>query len=169
MPIDIDQAAATSLNKAAANVKTTSTREITKETGIKPQKKVREVIVIHKARRTRLVAVVEAKPRVFNLIEFVQPSKRNTLAFRQRKGVSAKAWGKPKEYAKTFIARGQNSGKLLVFKRTADKPAKPKEVRGPSVPGTFIQDKIERANRKRIDEQWPKTFEHEIQRKLKKY
>jgi len=163
-----EAAASRALNKTIASAKTQATRTISKETGIKPQKKVREVLVVSKARRTKLVAVLEAKPRVFNLIEFVSPSRRNSRSFRKNSGVTAKAWGRSKLYPRTFVGRGRSSGKMLVFKRTSSKPSVPKEVKGPSVPRSFVQRKIQQAIVRRAEEQWLKNYQHEINREISK-
>lgn len=140
---EIDKQASRALNKAASKVRTKATRQIAKETGIKPQKKIRDRILIAKANRNRLVSSVIAKALAENLIEFVVPSKRNTTAFRKQIGVQHKAY-KRKQFADgAFIGSGKNSGKMMVFKRQGPgRDSKLKSVYGPNIKSSFIEKRV---------------------------
>lgn len=157
----IPKANVTALNKTADNVKTKAVQEISKITGFK-QKIVRKQIKIFRASRTNFLARLIAIGEAVNLIEFVTPAKTNAKAFRKRKGVTAKAWGKTKEYKGTFIAPGKSSGKFLVFARTS-KGRYPIEAKwGPSVPHTFIKDKVNKAMKAVISIRFPKHFDQAL-------
>lgn len=58
-----------------------------------------------------------------------------------KKGVTAKAWGKRKSYAGSFIAT-MRSGHKGVFTRKGKARLPVKELWGPSVPGTFAQEAV---------------------------
>lgn len=158
----IPAAAATALNKTIKTVESAAVKEISTETGIRPQKKVRDAMKIYAASRNRLVAAVRAFPNAINLIEFVTPSRRHPGAFRKAKGVTAKAWGKAKVYEGAFIAYGSGSGKALVYARKTKKRMPIRALPGPSIPKTFVQRKVDEVMRKRAGEAWIKNIQHEI-------
>ncbi|MFQ5510095.1 MAG: phage tail protein, partial [Leptospirillia bacterium] len=136
----VPKAASMAINRVAITVRKESVRGISRATSLK-QKRVREAVVIAlKARRTNLVAVVAARPKGINLIEFVTKGKRVPGVFRRRAGVSAKAWGERRVYKGTFVGRGRNSGKPLVFTRTSAAPKPLKSIHGPSIPRTFVRE-----------------------------
>ena len=107
----VQKALVTSLNKMGKEVMTQAKRELKDATGLKAGT-VAKKMAKDKARRNDETYTIRIKSRYLNLIEF---NARQT-----KKGVSAKAWGKRKNYRGAFIGRGQNSGKELVFKKVRD-------------------------------------------------
>ncbi|MDH5528029.1 MAG: phage tail protein [Nitrospirota bacterium] len=158
----VPKAASMAINRVAITVRKESVRGISKATSLK-QKRVREAVVIAvKARRTHLVAVVAARPKGINLIEFVTKGKRVPNAFRRKAGVSAKAWGERKVYKGSFVGRGRNSGKPLVFARTSAQPRPLKTIHGPSIPRTFVQEEINRVMVATASRRWPIEFDRAL-------
>jgi len=150
----IEKATVSALNKVARSVKTASHREISKQTGI-PQGKFSKSIVISKASKFKLSAAVIALPsRAFNLIEFVTKGKRKIGGFRKKIGVTAKAWGKKKEYKGTFIGTGKTSGKFLVYARTSDKARPIKAIHGPHIPTSFLNKIVMRTMKAKVKERF---------------
>jgi len=158
----VPKAASMAINRVAITVRKESVRGISKATSLK-QKRVREAVVIAvKARRTNLVAVVQARPKGINLIEFVTRGKQVPSAFRRKAGVSAKAWGERKVYKGSFVGRGRNSGKPLVFARTSAQPKPLKTIHGPSIPRTFVQEEINRVMVATASRRWPIEFDRAL-------
>ena len=163
---EVPKAASHALNRAAKKGRTVSTRTIAKQANIRPQRKVRDRIVVKRATWHRLGASIRALPRVFNLIEFVVPSKRKPGAFDTKRGVEAKAWGTKKRYPGTFIARGRGSGKPLVFVRTSSKRYPIRPVYGPSIPHEFVRRTTERAIRDAVRASFRKDFLRDLRRRI---
>lgn len=173
----IKPATAAALNKTIRTVQSATTKEISRITGIKPQKRIREKLIIIKATRLMLTAKINAKPAGINLIEFVTPSKRNPQAFRVKtrkgfkySGVKAKAWNKQTEYKGTFIGKAKNSGKMLVYSRIdkTNPRSKIEAKHGPSIPVTFLNYQVQRMMDSLGRITWAKNIEHEIQWRLSK-
>lgn len=172
----IPAATAAALNRTAATVRTEATRDIAQRTGLKVSY-IREKLSIVKATRLGLTAIVKANRKGINLIEFVDPGKRNTTSFRKRdkqgafksKGVTAKAWGRRTEYKGTFIGTGKGSGKALVFARTGSgRNAKLKTIHGPSIPQTFINKVVVQHMKEVIEREFGKNFSHELKWRMEK-
>ena len=158
----VDKAAARSINRTASKVQTISRREVAKKVGL-PQKKFKRNLAISvKATQHKLFAQVAAKGKEFNLIEWVTPSKKKVGAFRKKKGVISKPYGKKREFKGAFIGKGKNSGKLLVFQRTSKKRDSIKAMYGPSIPKTFIQKEIIKVIKKEAGGTWKKEFAHNL-------
>lgn len=152
----IPKATVQALNRTATGVKTDATRSVSKETGIK-QKDVRQELKVWKASKLKQVAEVNARTgKAKNLIHFVSPSNRKPNHFNQRKtlksgrkgkykarGAKARAWGKTKTYEGTFIGKGKDSGKDLVFARTTSRRTPLKSIMGPSIRNTFDSRKMQ--------------------------
>lgn len=159
------------LNHAGKKVVTKAVKNIAKKSGIKPQRKVRDRIRLTKSNFHTLRVVVSVSKKVINLIEFVTPAKRKVGAFRKKKGVTAKAWGKKPEYNSTFIGRGRNSGKALVLARDGD-TGKVKAIHGPIVSNLFINKAINRllrtAGRKEFLKEWRRLAGTAIHKHLNK-
>lgn len=165
----IDKAAARSINRTASKVRTISRRAVSKQMGL-PQKKFKQAVDISvKANPRSLFAQIKAKGKEFNLIEWVTPAKKKVGAFRKKKGVVSKPYGKRREYRGAFIGRGRSSGKLLVFMRTSKKRNSLKAMYGPSVPKTFIQKEIIKAMRNVARKTWQKEFANNLKYYLSKY
>lgn len=168
-PKVVKPAANASLNKTIKTVRTTATREISAETGIKPQKKARENLKITRSNFRTMTAFIQALPFAPNLIKYVAPSKRRYGAFASKTGVVAKAWGNKKTYKGTFIGSGRGSGTPLVYRRTGPTRRSAIEaVPGPSVPSTFVKEKITSSMERIASAQWLKNMKRELKFRLSK-
>lgn len=158
----IDKAASRAINRTAAKIQTSARREVSKKIGL-PQKVFKKNLSISiKATPRSLYANVLAKGKELNLIEFVTPAKKVVGAFRKKKGVTAKPYGKKKEFKGAFIGRGKNSGKTLVYMRTSKKREPIKVMYGPSIPKTFIQKQIIKHMKQIAGDTWKKEFAHNL-------
>jgi len=179
----IDRAAVQALNKTIRSVQVIAVTEVSKETSLKPKRKVRQRMKIHRATRSTMTATLDATVgNPVNLIEFVAPSRRKVGAYRNRtktgkfrhKGVRARRGrsGKIKVHKGTFIGKGKNSRKLLVFARQSrgGMNRKPKIVGIPGyqVKTGFIQKHIDRAMKKHAQKRWRIEFQRSITLQLAK-
>lgn len=164
---EVPKAASRALNRAITTANTQAARKISQESGIKPQRKIRDQLRIVKASWQRLEAMLTARGHAFNLIQFVTPAKRHRGAFRNKPGVVAKAWGQRKTYRGTFIVRGRNSGKPVVVSR---KPGRNKgrgwsdTKHGPSVPIELQRRRVQEL----LDHEARRTFRREFMRDLRR-
>ena len=158
----VDKAAARSINRTASKVQTISRREVAKKVGLPIKKFKRNLLISVKATQHKLFAQVSAKGKELNLIEWVTPAKKKIGAFRKKKGVTSKPYRKKKEFKGSFIGRGKNSGKLLVFQRIGKKRSDIKAMYGPSIPKTFIQKEIVKSLKKVAGDTWKKEFAHNL-------
>lgn len=120
----------------------------------------RRALALRRSTLRTLTATITASGRPLPLIDF--------NARKGAKGVTAKAWGKRKQYKGTFIARMPN-GKRGVFKRSGKKRLPIKELFGPSIPAVFLQDDIQRNLKRVINQNWRPTFERELAYYLRKF
>ena len=148
----VQKALVTSLNKMGKEVMTQAKRELKDATGLKAGT-VAKKMTKDKARRNDETYTIRIKSRYLNLIEF---NARQT-----KKGVSAKAWGKRKNYRGAFIGRGQNSGKELVFKKVRDSK-RIKAVYGASLPREFVRQDMEKIFNKKIKTRFPILFKRAL-------
>ena len=148
----VQKAMVTALNKVGAEVVTQAKRELKDATGLKAGT-VAKKMTKDKARRNDETYTIRIKSRYLNLIEF---NARQT-----KKGVSAKAWGKRKNYRGAFIGRGQNSGKELVFKKVRDSK-RIKAVYGASLPREFVRQDMEKIFNKKIKTRFPILFKRAL-------
>ena len=149
----VQKAMVTALNKVGAEVVTQAKRELKDATGLKAGT-VAKKMTKDKARRNDETYTIRIKSRYLNLIEF--------NAKQTKKGVSAKAWGKRKNYRGTLIGRGQNSGKELVFKKVRDSK-RIKAVYGASLPREFVRQDMEKIFNKKIKTRFPILFKNAIE------
>ena len=149
----VQKAMVTALNKVGAEVVTQAKRELKDATGLKAGT-VAKKMTKDKARRNDETYTIRIKSRYLNLIEF---NARQT-----KKGVSAKAWGKRKNYRGAFIGRGQNSGKELVFKKVRDSK-RIKAVYGASLPREFVRQDMEKIFNKKIKTRFPILFKRAVE------
>ena len=149
----VQKALVTSLNKMGKEVMTQAKRELKDATGLKAGT-VAKKMTKDKARRNDETYTIRIKSRYLNLIKF---NARQT-----KKGVSAKAWGKRKNYRGAFIGRGQNSGKELVFKKVRDSK-RIKAVYGASLPREFVRQDMEKIFNKKIKTRFPILFKNAIE------
>ncbi|WP_160153333.1 phage tail protein [Microbulbifer sp. ALW1] len=173
----VARAAGPAMNRAVKSVNSEAIKQVAAETSVK-QKDIRQAHKLYLARRDRLQASIDAaKARARNLIEYVRPAQRKAGHFNSRStrgkfkapGVKAKAWGKSKTYAGTFIARAPQ-GQLLVFARKGPGRLPLKGVVGPSPRGTFVSQRLievmERKARERVPIELTRSITNEL-RKLK--
>lgn len=167
----VPKAATAALNRTIKQVQTQSVKEVSAITKLKA-KDIRENMKQYKASWNRLQASIHAQPYAPNLINF--KAKEKAKPKRKRKnwqgGVYASAWGKRKLYRGAFIANkgrtvftreikgGQKVGRLPI-----------KALKGPSLPRTFVQPKVNKAMHQVADRVWRQRFKHELDRRLKKY
>ena len=161
------------LNLAIRKTNTQAVRRIAKETSLK-QKLVRKNIKQLKASPGFLRAKLIAQAFAPNLVEFMTgPAVERSLVRKRRRGrgsaappgagVRARAWGKSRVYKGTFVGRGRNSGKLLVFTRTGPtRTAVLKAVRGPSVRRTFMDEQIFAAMRSTARDTFLKELDRQV-------
>ena len=149
----VPKAMVTALNKMGKEVMTQAKRELKDATGLKAGT-VAKKMTKDKARRNDETYTIRIKSRYLNLIEF---NARQT-----KKGVSAKAWGKRKNYRGAFISRGQNSGKELVFKKVRDSK-RIKAVYGASLPREFEHQDMEKIFNKKIKTRFPTLFKNALE------
>mgnify|MGYP001170253689 CR=1 FL=1 len=154
----VQKAMVTALNKVGAEVVTQAKRELKDATGLKAGT-VAKKMTKDKARRNDETYTIRIKSRYLYLIEF---NARQT-----KKGVSAKAWGKRKNYRGAFIGRGQNSGKELVFKKVRDSK-RIKAVYGASLPREFVRQDMEKIFNKKIKTRFPTLFKNAMEYQMLK-
>jgi hypothetical protein len=148
----IPKAAARAINRAIDAANTTAAREISSATKIK-QKDVRRRLFVRGASAARLAASLEALP--------MSPNLRYFKARQNKAGVAATAWEQRKTYKGAFQ---MPSG--LVVKRTTKKRYPIKGLRGPSVPKTFMQQRILARIAAVAEQRWRSEFERELARRL---
>jgi len=134
----IPRATVRTLNKTGRTVTTQAAKSIKAETKL-PAAFIKRKLEIRKANRHYFVWSIKALRATTNIIEWVSKGKQTTRAWRKKPGVKSKAWGGSKTYRGTFIGRGKNSSKLLVYKRDPSKPSGVTGVHGPSIRKTFIR------------------------------
>lgn len=122
----LPKATTRALNRTLQQVNTAAAKSLAKETGLK-QKEVKQRLFKIKAHNNNPTAILKATGKAFNLIRF--------KAKQTKRGVTAKAWGKRKNYRGAFIA---NQGRT-VFLRTSKARTPIKAVYGPSIPKEFVR------------------------------
>lgn len=158
----IPKATKRALNRTAAQVRTEAARAISKKTGMKVGQIKKHLIKIN-AQFNKLTAEVVAKKYSPNLVEYMTASQIKRAMARKGAGVRAKAWRTNKEYRGSFVGRGKNSGKTLVYARTgSSRNAKLKALYGPSVPRTFIEKEVMRALKRTARVRFQKNFEADL-------
>lgn len=162
------------LNKAGKSTESAGVKLIAKEANL-PQKIVRKNLYIRRAMRGRERYIIDAqRAKATNLIDFVRRNMRKVGAFRTKtkrgkfrhEGVKANAWGKAKVYRGTWIGKGRNSGKLLVFKRDGNSV---KGVAGPSPRLIFNKRSTRMAMVRRFRERFPVEMDRAIQLGILKF
>jgi hypothetical protein len=149
----IPKAAAYAINRSLDTGRGTAAREISSATKIK-QKDVRKRLYIRRANALKLIGEVEAFPFSPNLAYF--RARENKL------GVAASAWEKRKTYKGAFITP---KGKVVT--RIGDASDAPlKGLRGPSVPRTFMQERILAKIVAAMRLRWRTDFERDLARRL---
>lgn len=151
---EIDLASSRALNRAISSARTVAVRDLSKATGIRPQRAIRDKLKLRNARPSRLIAEIGAIPYTPNLARFT--------ARQTRAGVSASAWGKRKVYRGTFLG---NQGRT-VFKRVGKDRLPIKPVHGPRLHKHFVAKALTDAMNAVATAMWRKTLVHELKRRL---
>lgn len=148
----INLAAARAINRALESGRSVATKEISRNTGIKPQRAIRDRLHVHRAYPDKLIGEIGVERWTPNLSRF---NARQT-----KRGVTASAWGKRKTYKGTFLG---NAGRT-VFKRTgkARNPIRP--VWGPRLAKAFVEKQV----RKALDLVARSRFVTEFRREIKR-
>lgn len=183
------KASARALNRTADNVRAAAVKEIAQRERIKQADVRKYVNVSVRANYTgrnvikgknaqgasSLTAVVTARGKAPNLIEFVDKASRYPAAWRGGAGVAAHVMGRTTVYNGSFIVRARN-GKMVVVTRSAYakrikgkwQPKWSKGLYGPPPPRTFankvVMDTMDRLARIR----WPINWKHESERVIKR-
>ena len=150
----VQKAMVTALNKVGAEVFTQAKRELRDATGLKAGV-VAKGMKKDKARRGDEEYSIWIKSRYKNVIEF---GARQT-----KRGVSAKVWGKRKNYKGAFIGSERNSGKQLAFKKRKDNPKKIRALHGASLPREFHRQDMESIFKKKIKTLFPILFKRAVE------
>lgn len=166
-------AASEAINKVAATTNTAAKKAITDHITGKtlPKYKLTRYMKVYNSHWQRLRAKLSAfslKRRSMNLIEFMTKAKRDPAYWRKRRdtgkksyrsGVESNAWDKKRTYPGTFVVRGRNSGKPLVFTRAEGTRHKLKYIFGPSVRMMFGSKTVMPRAMKKAQERWPIEWE----------
>lgn len=140
------------LNRAIDAANTEAVRTISALTKIK-QKEIRKRILVKGATPQRLWAELTALPYSPNLKAF-RPTQN-------KRGTAASAWERRKTYRHAFI---MPSGSVVT--RTTNKRFPIKGLRGPSLPGTFMQKPVLARLETVARQRWRSEVEREIARRL---
>ena len=154
-----------SLNKTGVTVNKLAVKAVRDETKL-PAKRIKAKLQLVKARRGEYVWSLKGLRGTTNIIEWVPASKRVPGAYRKKQGARSRAWGKARTYPGTFIGKGKNSGKMLVFVRDSRKASGVRDVHGPSVRQAFIRalEGLKPVASRRFNQ----VFEHELNFALSK-
>ncbi len=155
------------LNRTAENVVTVAVKDIAQLTGLK-QATVRKALKIKRASANNINASVDASGRTdWNVVEWIPGAQVSTTQFRQSRttrggrrvgppsGVKSKAYGRSQVHPGSFIIHGRNSGKLIVAHKDSRTPSGVKGTYGPSIPRSFLSERIEAVMRGVVDERFP--------------
>jgi hypothetical protein len=154
-------AAARALNKTIGNVRTQANKSIRQERALSA-KVVRDALSISKATRASLVASLVASGKTIPLREYqarqgkrgvtvkVTPGRRKVVVHAGNKAFQIDKFGKH-----VYVREGK--GRLPI-----------KKLYGPSIPATFVKDKVVHAMNAVGGENWPKRFSEELAFELSK-
>lgn len=177
----LDKAIARGITDTMRKAQTTGRQEVRKATGERA-KEVNKAIRARGANARRLVAEVISRSYTPNLIKLT-PRKENQFhrarkkakykgrgsssAQYRRGGVTAKSYGKAKQYPNTWVHEmGNNSA--IVLHRTGGKRTSPIELAyGPDINRAFASPKVQALIQRRIDTNLSKDIDRSIGRALK--
>lgn len=157
----VPTAAARALNKTIGNVRTVASKAIREERALSA-KVVRDALTVQRATRTKLVASLTASGRPIPLRDYqaragkrgvtvkVSPGKRKLVVVGGNKAFEIEKLGKH------------------IFVREGNTRLPIKKLFGPSIPATFLKDKVVAAMAKAGAENWQKRFTEELQFELSK-
>lgn len=157
----IPAAASRALNKTLANVRTVASKEIREERALSA-KVTKDALTIERATRQKLYGALVASGRPIPLSKY--------QARQGKRGVTVKVSPGGR---KTVIHAGNKAfivGKIggHVFARETKSRLPIKKLYGPSIPSTFIKDKVINALKIAAGENWVKRFAEEMKFELSK-
>jgi len=156
----IPKAGSRALNKVVKVAEKTAAKGLADDIGI-VQKESRKHLRINRARWTELQASIVATGRRLPLMALKAKQVKKGVTYRKQGGGRGRVQS-------AFIAT-MRSGHKGVFKRQGKQRRPIQELFGPSIPHVFVKDKISRALLTTTRARWPKLFQHEINRELRKY
>lgn len=151
----VKRAASKAMNRAIDAATTAGQREISAATKI-PVRVVRTRLRKFRASPSNLIARLQALPFSPSL------SQRYFRPTQNKKGVAASAWERRKTYKGAFMLP---SGRVVT--RTGRGRFPLKGLRGPSVPSTFVQERVISKIDAVARQTWRSRFDHEMARELK--
>lgn len=163
----VPTATARTINKTATTANSEFARRMNRETKLKVGF-IKKRISRTKANRARLVATLTALRADTNIIEWVTAAKRNPRAWRKKKGVASRAWGRSRTYKGSFIGSGKSSGKQLVFVRDPRTRSGVKALHGPNIQAYMRNKKTAQHMEMVIRRRFEVVFIQEINYELQK-
>lgn len=157
----VPTAAARALNKTIGNVQTQASKSIREERALSARV-VRDALKIRRATKTNLVATLTASGRPIPLREYA--------ARVGKRGVTVKVSPGPRK----LVTHASNKAFAIdkfgghIYARTSKRRLPIKKLFGPSIPATFLKEKVVAAIAKTGAESWPKRFAEELKFELSK-
>lgn len=157
----VPTAASRAINKVLGNVRTGASKSIREERALKASA-VKEALSISKATKQSLSGYLRATGRPIPLNRYdaskskagvrvrVSPGGRKLVVFAGNKAFQIERYGNN------------------VFARTGPKRTPIKKLFGPSIPSTFLKEKVVAAMSEIAGEAWPKRFAEELRYELSK-
>lgn len=181
----VDRSASQAINKTMPKVVTEARGIVKAQTNLPKQAYINKKIAFNKryqsTYKTLYAKITTKTASAANLIEYV---KGDITRFRRRtktgkykrtaqRGVKAKPFEQNIYHPGTFIGRGKNSGKMLVFKRTGkSRDSKLKVVHGASLRHIFSRDDTMQLLQRKARSEFPielnRALKNNINRKLKR-
>jgi hypothetical protein len=155
----VPNAAARALNKTIGNVRTQASKSIREERALSA-KVVRDALTVQKATKAKLVASLTASGRPIPLREY--------QARAGKRGVTVKV----SPGGRKLVEHAGNKAFALakfgghIYARTGKERLPIKKLYGPSIPATFLKEKVMSAMDKVGGENWPKRFAEELRFEL---
>jgi DNA-binding MarR family transcriptional regulator len=157
----VPTAASRALNKTIGNIRTQASKSIREERALSARV-VRDALTVKKTTKTQLVASLTASGRPIPLREY--------QARAGKRGVTVKV----SPGGRKLVRHAGNKAFALakfgghIYARTGKERLPIKKLYGPSIPSTFVKDKVTEALDKVGGESWPKRFAEELQYELSK-
>jgi hypothetical protein len=151
----VPNAAARAINKTLANVRTEASKQIRQERALSAST-VKDALTIHRATKMLLIGDVTASGRPIPLKEY--------QARQTRSGVTVKVSPGPRKLV-TFAG---NKGFIVnkigghVFARTGKQRLPIKKLYGPSIPATFVKERVLAALDRVAGDAWHKRLAEEL-------
>lgn len=157
----VPTAAARALNKTIGNVRTQSSKSIREERALSA-KVVKEALTVQRASKAKLVASLTASGRPIPLREY--------QARQGKKGVTVKVSPGGRKLVVHAGNKAFEVGKFgqHIYAREGKGRLPIKKLYGPSIPSTFIKEKVIAALTRVAGENWKKRFAEELNFELSK-